>query len=95
MKPIRALTIGDETTIKGFITQRTGESITVRALDSPANVAILLTDDTKVQEPEGLFRHKSVAMSVLIPGLIVEVKGTNNNEGQLVARVVSFSARDL
>jgi OOP family OmpA-OmpF porin len=86
---------GDETTIKGFITRRTAESITVRSMDTNIESTILLTDDTKVQEPEGLFRHKEMSMSVLIPGLIVDVKGMLNEQGQLVARVVSFSARDL
>jgi OmpA-OmpF porin, OOP family len=85
---------GDQTTLKGFITGRTGDNMTVRTADG-TTTSVLLTDDTKVQEPEGVFRHKHLSMAALIPGLAVSVKGTNNNQGQFVAKSVSFSKGDL
>jgi OOP family OmpA-OmpF porin len=84
----------DETTVKGYITGRTGETLTVRGMDS-TNTTVLLTDDTKVQEPEGAFRHKEMSMSALVPGLAIEVKGTANENGQLIAKTVRFSSSAL
>jgi outer membrane protein OmpA-like peptidoglycan-associated protein len=85
---------GDETTVKGFITGRTGDTMTVRGLDS-TTTTVMITDDTKVQEPEGAFRHKEMSMSALVPGLAVEVKGTTDDKGQLVAKTVRFKSSDL
>jgi OOP family OmpA-OmpF porin len=86
---------GDETKVKGFITGRTGDTMTVRAADG-TNTTIALTDETKVQHPKGLgLRKQQVSWTELIPGLRVEVKGTTNEQGQLVASTITFNKQDL
>lgn len=86
---------GDETKVKGLITTRTGDEMTVKALDGTVT-KVQLTDDTKVQMPKGLgLRHKEVSWTELIPGLRVEVKGTTNAQGQLVANEIGFNNQDL
>ena len=86
---------GDETKVKGLITERTSDNMTVRASDG-TNMPVVLTDDTKVQRPKGLgIRKEQMSWTDLIPGLRVEVKGTTNAQGQLVAKQVQFSKDDL
>ncbi len=86
---------GDETKVKGFITGRTGDSMTLRTADG-TNTTVALTDDTKVQHPKGLgLRKQQVSWTELIPGLRVEVKGTTNAQGQLVASTITFNKQDL
>lgn len=86
---------GDETTVKGFITGRTGDSMTLRTADG-TNMTVALTDDTKVQQPKGLgLRKQQVSWTELIPGLRVEVKGNTNAQGQLVASKITFNKQDL
>lgn len=86
----------DEIAVKGMIVGRTGDTMTLRTADSP-NLLVLITDETKVQVPKGLFkvRHQQMSMAELMPGLRVSVKGTNNAQGQLVARTIQFSSQDL
>jgi OmpA-OmpF porin, OOP family len=86
---------GDETTVKGFITGRTGDSMTLRTADG-TNMTVTLTDDTKVQQPKGLgLRKTQVSWTELIPGLRVQVKGNTNARGQLVASQITFNKEDL
>ncbi len=85
----------DETQVKGLITGRTSDVMTVRVADG-TTTTVMLTDDTKVQVPKGLgFRHTQVSWTELIPGLRVQVKGTTNPQGQLVAKQIDFSKQDL
>lgn len=91
------LAYGDnETQLKGFITGRTADNMTVRTPDG-ADHQVVLTDNTKVQMPKGLLkvRHKEVAWTELIPGLAVTVKGTPDAQGHLVASSVEFSKQSL
>ncbi len=71
----------DETKVKGLITERTSDNMTVRTADG-TNMPVVLTDDTKVQRPKGLgIRKEQMSWTDLIPGLRVEVKGTTNRAG--------------
>jgi outer membrane protein OmpA-like peptidoglycan-associated protein len=58
-------------------------------------VTVVLTPATQVNEPEGVFRKKHLSMTALVPGLSVEVKGTINDQHQLVADSVTFHGSDL
>jgi len=83
-----------QTQIKGAISGRSGATMTVKSKDS-GTVTVLLTGNTQVQESEGLFRHESMNMSALVPGLFVQVKGSTNDQNQLVADTVKFNGNDL
>jgi len=81
-------------TLKGPITGRSGATMTVKTADAGA-VTVLLTPMTKVQENQGLFRHETMNVSALVPGLYVQVKGSSNDQNQVVAKSVSFNGGDL
>ena len=85
-----------ETQLKGFITSRTADNMTVRAADG-TSYSVTLTDDTKVQMPKGLLhvRHQNAAWTELIPGLAVTVKGAQDTQGHLVASSVTFTKGSL
>jgi OmpA-OmpF porin, OOP family len=82
--------------IQGLIVGRSGATMTVKTQDSES-VVVLLTPTTQVQEVEGAFklRKKELAVTALIPGLPVQVKGSMNNSNQLVADTVKFKGSDL
>jgi outer membrane protein OmpA-like peptidoglycan-associated protein len=70
--------------------------MTLQTPDS-SNVVVLLTDSTEVAQVQGVFkaRRKQMSMAALIPGLQVQVEGSNNAENQLVAKSVKFKGNDL
>jgi OmpA-OmpF porin, OOP family len=82
--------------IQGLIVGRSGATMTVKTQDSES-IVVLLTPTTQVQEVEGAFklRKKELAVTALIPGLPVQVKGSMNNSNQLVADTVKFKGSDL
>jgi OmpA-OmpF porin, OOP family len=82
------------TQVKGVINGRSGATMTVQSQNSET-VTVLLTSATQVLEPEGAFRKKHLAMTALVPGLSVEVKGSMNAQNQLVADSVIFHGSDL
>jgi OmpA-OmpF porin, OOP family len=80
--------------VNGVINGRSGATMTVQTQNS-GNVTVVLTPATQVEEPEGIFRKKHLAMTALVPGLSVQVKGSYNAQNQLVAETVSFHGSDL
>jgi OOP family OmpA-OmpF porin len=82
--------------VKGVINGRSGATMTLQTVDTP-KLVVLLTPTTQVGEVQGLLksRTKQMAMTSLIPGLPVEVQGTTNDQGQLVADSVKFKGNDL
>jgi OmpA-OmpF porin, OOP family len=85
----------DTRSVKGMITGRSADAITVRTAGGESQT-ITLTDDTKVQTPKGLgLRKEQVSWASLIPGLKVSVKGIPDASGNLVAREINFSKNDL
>jgi OOP family OmpA-OmpF porin len=82
------------TQVKGVINGRSGATMTVQSQNSET-VTVVLTSATQVLEPEGAFRKKHLAMTALVPGLSVEVKGSMNGQNQLVADSVTFHGSDL
>jgi outer membrane protein OmpA-like peptidoglycan-associated protein len=81
---------------QGLIKGRSGPTLILQTADSP-RLIVLLTDDTKVGQVQGVFkaRRKQMSMAALIPGLAVEVEGTYDAQNQLVATSVKFKGDDL
>jgi outer membrane protein OmpA-like peptidoglycan-associated protein len=81
---------------KGLIEGRSGANIILKTSDSE-RVIVLLTDNTKVGQVQGVLkaRRKDMSMAALIPGLAIEVEGMYNAERQLVASMVKFKGDDL
>ena len=93
---VHEVAIAQSTQVQGVINGRSGPTMTLQVPDSP-NVVVVLTDNTNVDEVEGVFhgRKKQMAMTSLIPGLPVLVKGSYNEQNQLVADSVKFKGSDL
>jgi OmpA-OmpF porin, OOP family len=85
-----------QTQLQGVIDGRSGPTMSLRLVGAP-DTTVLLTDSTDVGEVEGVFhgRTKQMPMTALIPGLPVQVKGTLNDQNQLVADSVKFKGSDL
>lgn len=83
-------------TVKGVINGRSGSTMTLQTVDTP-KLVVLLTPTTEVGEVQGVLkaRTKQMAMTSLIPGLPVEVTGSTNDQGQLVADSIKFKGNDL
>src|SRR5260370_26162400 len=81
---------------QGLITGRSGETMTLQTQDS-SKLVVVLTDDTKVAQIEGVFkaRRKQMSMAALIPGLQVQVEGSYNTQHQLVGSSIKFKGNDL
>ena len=86
---------GDKASVKGMIATRGGETLTVKTGDSTTTV--VLTDDTKTKDDRGLFGLEKQQMSnvVLIPGLKVDVDGTTDDQGRVVAKTITVDGDDL
>jgi len=87
-------TDGKKVKINGMITGRDGEDFSLRTTKAQANVVVVLTDETKVQTPKGLFRHTEHAVTALLPGLKVEVEGIGD-DSRVVAKTIRFDKSDL
>ena len=86
----------DSIEVEGLIESRNGDAMILKTQDSP-RLTVLLTDDTKVGQVQGVLkvRRKEMSMAALIPGLRVKVEGTHNSNNELVATTVSFKGNDL
>ena len=87
---------GEDAKIKGLITSRRGDDMVIRDENGAIDV-VTLTADTKISSPSGILKleRKSRDVSNLLPGLIVEVKGTGDDRGKLVADRISFHSSAL
>ena len=81
--------------VKGMIKTRTGETLILTT--DQGNVTVVLTDSTKTKDDTGIFGLGTDVMSsvVLIPGLKIEVDGTPDNQGRIVAKTITVDGDDL
>ena len=87
---------GSTAQINGVISARNGPQMTIRQADNTSVVAVL-DDSTQVRMKEGHlgFRKKQVDLTLLLPGLRLEVSGIGNANGQLMAQKVVLTQADL
>jgi outer membrane protein OmpA-like peptidoglycan-associated protein len=86
---------GDKAGAKGMIIARAGDTFVVKTTDG--NVTVVLTDGTTTKDDRGLFGLEKQQMSsvVLIPGLKVDVDGTSDDQGRVVAKTITVDGDDL
>jgi OmpA-OmpF porin, OOP family len=84
----------ENTKVKGVIDERNGEAMTVETQDA-GDVIVLVTLATQVEEPKGIFRTRRLAVMALVPGLLIELRGSYDAHGRLVADVIKFNASSL
>lgn len=80
---------------KGMIISRSGDTMVVKGPDGKTTV--VLTAETDTRDNRGLFGLEKLhlADTVLIPGLKVEVEGSHDYEGRVVAKVITVDGDDL
>jgi len=90
------VTNGEKVKANGLITERGSESLTLKT-QTAGDLVVVLTDDTKVQQPKGLLklRKEDMGMTALIPGLKIEVEGVGDAQNRVVANTIRFSKKDL
>jgi OOP family OmpA-OmpF porin len=81
--------------VKGMIISRTGETLIVKS--AQGNVTVVLTDSTTTKDDRGIFGLEKQQMSdvVLIPGLKVDIEGTSDDTGRVVAKTITVDGDDL
>jgi outer membrane protein OmpA-like peptidoglycan-associated protein len=90
------VTAGEKVKTSGLITGRSGEDLTVKTSDM-GNIVVVLTDDTKIEQPKGLLkvRKQQMGVTALVPGLSVEVEGVGDAGGRVTASKIKFSKESL
>jgi outer membrane protein OmpA-like peptidoglycan-associated protein len=93
---IKQIPDGKKEKIKGVISARNGPDMTVEQSDNTRVIAVL-NDYTQVKMKEGGlgFRKKTVNVTLLVPGLSLEVDGVGNANGQLTAEMVLLTRADV
>jgi len=86
---------GDTTEVKGMITTRNGDTMIVKS--AQGNTTVVITDDTNTKDNVDLFGlgRKPVSQAALIPGLKVDVDGTPDDKGRIVAKTITVDGDDL
>src|ERR1039457_6463050 len=86
---------GEKVKVKGLITTRTGETLTMKTAGA-GNLIVVLTGDTKVQQPKGIgLRKKEMSVTVLIPGLKISVDGIGDAQSRVTAKTITFDQDNL
>ena len=87
---------GQRATIEGLIVGRDGPSISVKTADNP-RVTVLVSDATKATEKGGFLGldRKNPNITALVPGLLVKVEGSYDQDHKLVAQKVVFSRSSM
>jgi outer membrane protein OmpA-like peptidoglycan-associated protein len=91
----RPVPVGSKVKFRGVIVRRDADTFVVR--DASRNdTQVLITDDTSIKTKGGFLRSgKKYPVTDLLTGLIVEVEGRGDRQGQLVADKIRFNESDM
>ncbi|MET0650108.1 MAG: OmpA family protein [Pyrinomonadaceae bacterium] len=92
----RPVPVGAKVKFRGVVVRRDADTFIVRDA-SRVDTQVLLTDDTSIKtHRRGIFRGgKTYAVTDILTGLIVEVEGRGDRQGQLVADKIRFNDSDM
>jgi outer membrane protein OmpA-like peptidoglycan-associated protein len=91
----RPVPVGSKVKFRGVIVRRDADTFVVRDA-SRVDTQVLLTDETSIKTKGGFLRSgKRYPVTDLLTGLIVEVEGRGDRQGQLVADKVRFNESDM
>lgn len=92
---LRSVPSGAKMKFKGVVIGRDADVFTIRDR-SRADYQVLITDDTSIKTHGGFLRSgKKYPVTDILRGLIVEVEGRGDNQGQLVADKIRFDESDM
>ncbi|MFL6337232.1 MAG: OmpA family protein [Pyrinomonadaceae bacterium] len=91
----RPVPVGAKVKFRGVIVRRDADTFVVR--DASRNdTQVLITDETSIKTKGGFLRSgKRYPVTDLLTGLIVEVEGRGDRQGQLVADKIRFNDSDM
>ncbi|MFN2530109.1 MAG: OmpA family protein [Pyrinomonadaceae bacterium] len=91
----RSIPSGAKMKFKGVVISRDADTFTIRDRNR-VDYQVLLTDDTSIKTYGGFLRSgKKYAVTDILRGLIVEVEGRGDAQGQLVADKIRFNDSDM
>lgn len=92
----RPVPVGSKVKFRGVVVRRDADTFVIRDA-SRVDTQVLLTDDTSIKTyRRGIFKGgKNYAVTDILTGLIVEVEGRGDRQGQLVADKIRFNESDM
>lgn len=92
---LRSVPSGSKMKFRGVVISRDADVFTIRDR-SRADYQVLITDRTSIKTNGGFLRSgKKYPVTDILRGLIVEVEGKGDNNGQLVADKIRFNESDM
>ena len=92
---VHAVPSGAKMKFQGVVIQRDGDSFVIRDR-TRTDYQVLITDDTSVKTYGGFFKGgKKYPVTDILRGLIVEVEGRGDSQGQIVADKIRFRESDM
>lgn len=92
---LRSVPAGSKMKFRGVVITRDADVFTIRDR-SRADYNVVITDNTSIKTNGGFLRSgKKYPVTDILRGLIVEVEGRGDNQGQLVAEKIRFSESDM
>ena len=92
---LRSVPSGAKMKFRGVVIGRDADVFTIRDR-SRADYQVLITDNTSIKTHGGFLRSgKKYPVTDILRGLIVEVEGRGDNQGQLVADKIRFNESDM
>jgi outer membrane protein OmpA-like peptidoglycan-associated protein len=94
-RPTQPVPNGSKMKFKGVVIDRDADTLTVRDR-SRTDYRVALTDRTSIKTHGGFLKSgKKYPVTDLLRGLIIEVEGRGNSEGQLAAEKIRFNESDM
>jgi outer membrane protein OmpA-like peptidoglycan-associated protein len=92
---LRSIPNGSKMKFQGVVISRDADTFTIRDR-SRADYQVLISDNTSIKTYGGFLRSgKKYPVTDILRGLIVEVEGRGNSQGQLVADKIRFNESDM
>jgi OmpA-OmpF porin, OOP family len=92
---MRSVPSGSKMKFRGVVINRDADVFTIRDA-SRADYQVLITDNTSIKTHGGFLRSgKKYPVTDILRGLIVEVEGRGDSQGQLVAEKIRFRESDM
>jgi OOP family OmpA-OmpF porin len=92
---LRSVPSGSKMKFKGVVISRDADVFTIRDR-SRADYQVVISDNTSIKTYGGFLKSgKKYPVTDILRGLIVEVEGRGDNQGQLVADKIRFNESDM
>ena len=92
---LRSVPSGSKMKFQGVVISRDADTFTIRDR-SRADYQVLISDNTSIKTYGGFLRSgRKYPVTDILRGLIVEVEGRGNSQGQLVADKIRFNESDM